>query len=133
MGRMASEPKSLGGGGPGGSYQDMLDAAASIQAVNRDMTRRRMSSVFDSRTMMADDDSRSRMSFSCEPSQKNQQSEAYADKYKIVVMVFIGERKEGDIRTASRALTLSTDRWCEVSFENKSLYGVALVHMIYQE
>lgn len=55
-------------------------------------------------------------------------------RYKIVILVHIGERTGQSLQISSRCLwDTSTDTFASYSFKNSSLFGVATVYTVYYE
>ena len=58
----------------------------------------------------------------------------FPSRYKVMVMVFVGQMSENlEMRIASRMMGLKYDTWCDASFVGKNIWGSAQVYLVYQE
>ena len=65
---------------------------------------------------------------------KNRVKNLKFDRYKIVCNVIIGESKDQGLQMASRTLWQhTTDNWASASYNNSSLFAMAIVHGVYFE
>merc|ERR1712164_81336 len=63
-----------------------------------------------------------------------QQMDGFPPRYKVMVMVFVGQRMESaEIRIASRMMGLKYDTFCDATFVGKKIFGCAQVYLVYQE
>ena len=60
--------------------------------------------------------------------------DGFPNKYKVMVMVFVGELKENlEMRIASRMMGLKYDTWCDAKFVGQKIWGCAQVYLVFQE
>ena len=66
--------------------------------------------------------------------QRIRSSDFLPDRYKLVVLVYVGQINDQDIRIATRGLMLpGVDNWCDANFKDKSIFGTAIIYCLNQD